>query len=206
MEEDEDDENFFESLQTLGWIRRGACLTEPLGRAIHEMILSQVRSSIQGEFEEDALFESVQAWKDAVVVSSVFDECCVVVACSRESCPVPKLILTYTHLLFLQEPWVRDFVGEEDFIKDNWAARLLYCTAECFCLVRMEELFDIIADHPDSQPAVLELRQVLEKTNMHLQLGETLQQSLKKRLIHPGANTSQIIDVYINTIKVCTCV
>ncbi len=37
---------------------------------------------------------------------------------------------------------------------------------------------------------------------MQLQLGETLQASLRTRLIHPGANTSQIIEVYINTIKV----
>lgn len=68
----------------------------------------------------------------------------------------------------------------------------------------MDKLFDIVVAYPDSQPAVAELRLVLQTTNMHSQLGETLQASLRKRLIHPGANTCQIIDVYINTIKVCT--
>ena len=94
-------------------------------------------------------------------------------------------------------------MGDDAFEQDDWEARLDVCTAECYCLVRMEELFDIIADYPDSHAAVAELRMVLlETTNMQLQLGETLQASLRTRLIHPGANTSQIIEVYINTIKV----
>ena len=49
---------------------------------------------------------------------------------------------------------------------------------------------------------MVELRDVLERTRMHGQLGKALRASLTRRLIHPGANTSQIIDVYINTIKV----
>ena len=71
MVEDDDAENFFSSLRTLGWIRRDGCLTEPLGQALHQAILAQVKRSIQGEFEEETLFDSVQAWKDAVVVSRV---------------------------------------------------------------------------------------------------------------------------------------
>ena len=94
-------------------------------------------------------------------------------------------------------------MGDDAFVQDDWEARLECCTAECYCLVRMTELFDIIADYPDSHAAVAELQMVLETTNMQLQLGETLQASLRTRLIHPGANTSQIIEVYINTIKVC---
>lgn len=96
-------------------------------------------------------------------------------------------------------------MGEEDYIQDDWNAKLDYCTAECYCFVRMTQLFDIIADYPDSQPAVLELCRVLRQTQLHSRLGQELQASLKKRLIHPGANTSQIIDVYINTIKVRLC-
>lgn len=64
---DENDASFFCSLRTLGWIRRGACLTQALGQAIHNEIHKHVSSTIKGEFEEE-LFESVQAWKDAIVV------------------------------------------------------------------------------------------------------------------------------------------
>lgn len=66
----------------------------------------------------------------------------------------------------------------------------------------MEEIFDLVAEYPDSHVAVLELRTVLERTKMHHTLGKALKKSLVRRLNHPGANTSQIIDVYINTIKV----
>jgi anaphase-promoting complex subunit 2 len=66
----------------------------------------------------------------------------------------------------------------------------------------MDEIFDVVADYPDSHVAVQELRIVLETTKMQNDLGRVLCQSLDKRLNHPGANTSQIIDVYIATIKV----
>jgi anaphase-promoting complex subunit 2 len=166
-DDDEDEINLFYSLQTLGWIRRDANLTEPLGQALHHTILTQVTKAIQGKFEQDTLFPSVSEWKDAVV-----------------------------------DPWVRDLVGPKAFEEEHWPYRLTFSVAECFCLVRMDELFDIIADYPDSHPSVVELRHTLTQTAMHAQLGQALQTSLVKRLMHPGANTSQIIDVYINTIKV----
>ena len=93
-------------------------------------------------------------------------------------------------------------MGQDAYIQENWEARLTSCLAHCFCWVRMDELFDIIADYPESHACVTELGRVLQRTGMHSQLGETLQKSLVKRLVHAGANTSQIIDVYINTIKV----
>jgi anaphase-promoting complex subunit 2 len=49
---------------------------------------------------------------------------------------------------------------------------------------------------------VIELKEVLEITKMHSDMARTLRTALIRRLNHPGANTSQIIDVYINLIKV----
>jgi anaphase-promoting complex subunit 2 len=48
----------------------------------------------------------------------------------------------------------------------------------------------------------MELRQALEVTQLHHKLAVELRQTLKKRLLHPGATTGQIIDIYISTIKV----
>ena len=70
QEENVTQDNFVESLKMLGWIRRGACLTEPLEQAIHECILSQVQQTIQGELEQEGLFDSVVEFKTAVVVST----------------------------------------------------------------------------------------------------------------------------------------
>lgn len=95
-------------------------------------------------------------------------------------------------------PWVRDLVGPTAFVEEHWPSRLTFSVAECFCLVRMDELFDIIADYPDSHPSVVELRQTLAQTAMHAQLGRALQKSLLvQRLMHPGANTFQINDMHI---------
>ena len=66
----------------------------------------------------------------------------------------------------------------------------------------MDEIFEIVADYPDSQPSVIELYRILDETKLQSQLAAALRTSLVQRLLHPGANTSQIIDVYINTIKV----
>ena len=99
-------------------------------------------------------------------------------------------------------PWLQDLVGPEFFEEDDWTLKTQFTCAECYCLVRNEEIFELVADYPDSHPAVMELKQVLEQTKMHSLLGEALKESLIRRLNHPGAGTNQIIDVYINTIKV----
>ena len=99
-------------------------------------------------------------------------------------------------------PWLESLVGSTAIKEDYWESRLDFSIAECYCLVRMDEVFDLVAEYPDSHVAVVELRNVLERTKMYPALGQALRQSLIRRLNHPGANTSQIIDVYINTIKV----
>jgi len=100
------------------------------------------------------------------------------------------------------EPWLKNLVGVQDFERNTWTLRLSLWVAECYCLCRKNEIFDMVADYPDSHTAVVELRRVLDDTRMHTQLGTVLRASLIRRLNHPGANTSQIIDVYIATIKV----
>ena len=86
-----------------------------------------------------------------------------------------------------------------------WNESLQQMIAQSYARVRMEELFDMVAEYPDSQPAVLELQTVLQQQptqQLYNELAKTLRTQLEKRLNHPGANTLQIIDVYISTIKV----
>jgi anaphase-promoting complex subunit 2 len=99
-------------------------------------------------------------------------------------------------------PWLTELVGEDAIEREGWQSRLEFAVAECFCLVRMQEIFELVAEYPDSHPAVIELKKVLEITRMHQDTARALKTALIRRLNHPGANTSQIIDVYINTIKV----
>jgi anaphase-promoting complex subunit 2 len=98
-------------------------------------------------------------------------------------------------------PWVRDVVGLDAYEADAWDSKLDFAVAECFATIRIGEIFDIVATFPDSLPAVHELRDALDRTRMHTKLATELRASLSRRLIHPGANTSQIISVYCNVIK-----
>ena len=92
--------------------------------------------------------------------------------------------------------WLRKILMEDD---DLASVMTVACS---FVKVRMGEIFDMVAEYPDSVVAIEELQRVLSITQMHGQVAEALRQTLIRRLNHPGANTLQIIDVYINTIKV----
>jgi hypothetical protein len=65
----ETEDGFFQSLQTLGWVKRDGILTRPLGEALHSTVFAKVKETIAGEFEETSLFSTINAWKDAVIVS-----------------------------------------------------------------------------------------------------------------------------------------
>jgi len=108
-------------------------------------------------------------------------------------------VLEYKNRVIL--PWLEKLVGPS-ILQDERCSRLDFAISECFCLCRMEEIFEIVAEYPDSFIAVVELKKVLEITGMHQAMARALKMALVKRLNHPGANTQQIIDVYINTIKV----
>ncbi|KAL3924108.1 MAG: hypothetical protein SGILL_001251 [Bacillariaceae sp.] len=106
----------------------------------------------------------------------------------------------YQHLVII--PWLEDLMGPEAVQNDNWRNRINFCVAECYCLVRAQEIFELVAEYPDSHSAVLELKKVLDITKMHQDIAKALKSALVRRLNHPGASTSQIIDMYINVIKV----
>ncbi|KAH9818926.1 hypothetical protein DFH28DRAFT_887898 [Melampsora americana] len=67
--------------------------------------------------------------------------------------------------------------------------------------LRISELFDIIVEFPDSLPALEDLRLCLSKTDQRSLLVRTLQKSNRMRLLHPGADTQDIITQYISLMK-----
>ena len=86
---------------------------------------------------------------------------------------------------------------------------------EIYVEIRSGQLFEIVADYPDSNPAVEELRIVISRmssssgagTSPHnrsntVSIGHNLRQALQNRLCHPGASTNQIIEMYVSMIGV----
>lgn len=79
-------------------------------------------------------------------------------------------------------------------IRDFIVNTFIYC--------RMSQLFDIIIDFPNSEPAVYDLHVcIISEPFYRKKFITTLKSSIEKRLLHPGVPTSDIIDAYITHIK-----
>ena len=80
--------------------------------------------------------------------------------------------------------------------------QLLVHLYDSFAALRIDEMFNIIVDFPESHPALLDLRECLAPSE---QRSHTLHRSLRlafeRRLLQPGANTSDILSQYINAIR-----
>ncbi len=100
--------------------------------------------------------------------------------------------------------WVR-FVYEESSVETNLSnleERLTHFLYETYANCRMEQMFDIIIEFPDSEPSLIDLRECLEKcANFRPNLIKSLKDSLETRLLHPGVSTSDILAAYISAIK-----
>ena len=87
----------------------------------------------------------------------------------------------------------------------QWGARLEYRLHECFFSLRCAEFFDVIRDFPESRPALIDVAACLRRTQggtqQHPLLVASLGAQLRARLLHPGAETAQVVDVYISTIR-----
>ncbi|KAL8292852.1 hypothetical protein RQP46_000546 [Phenoliferia psychrophenolica] len=80
-------------------------------------------------------------------------------------------------------------------------SRFEYHVNKVLCALRTTELFDMIVDFPSSLPALEDLKSCLYKTDQRTLLVSRLRDSMDRRLLHPGADTKDIITQYISTIK-----
>ncbi|KAG8536503.1 hypothetical protein GDO81_026218, partial [Engystomops pustulosus] len=83
----------------------------------------------------------------------------------------------------------------------RWRCHVQRFFYRLYASMRIDELFSIIRDFPDSKPAIEDLKFCLERTNQRQQLLSCLKMALETRLLHPGVNTSDIITLYISAIK-----
>lgn len=79
--------------------------------------------------------------------------------------------------------------------------KLSYFLYHSYTKLRIDQLFNIIIEYPDSQPAVDDIKICLGKTDLRPTLCQKLQSALETRLLHPGVNTPDILTAYISTIR-----
>lgn len=79
--------------------------------------------------------------------------------------------------------------------------RLSHFLFETYTKARIDQLYNIIIEFPDSQPAIIDLRDCLEKTDLRPFLTKTLKKVLETKLLHLGVNTTDILTAYIAAIR-----
>lgn len=72
---------------------------------------------------------------------------------------------------------------------EGFKGRLLHFMYETFAKTHIDQLFNIIIEFPESEPAILDLKVCLEKTDLRGTLVTSLKTALETRLLHPGFKT-----------------
>jgi anaphase-promoting complex subunit 2 len=101
-------------------------------------------------------------------------------------------------LQLILHDWLSSIYGE---VTEDHKLKILYNIYTQYGELRIEELFDIIVEFPDSKPSLLDLKECLLHTDLRQKLMSSLKDVYKQRLLHHGANTSDIITQYISSIR-----
>ncbi|XP_038623917.1 anaphase-promoting complex subunit 2 [Tachyglossus aculeatus] len=141
---------------------------------LHQMLEERMERCCRGEYETSFLNE-FQEWIEKVIgwLSQVF--------LPEGAGPVPA--------------------SEAGGSLRRWRCHVQRFFYRIYASLRIEELFSIIRDFPESKPAIEDLKYCLERTSQRQQLLSSLKTALETRLLHPGVNTSDIITLYISAIK-----
>ncbi|XP_060520265.1 anaphase-promoting complex subunit 2 [Cylas formicarius] len=67
--------------------------------------------------------------------------------------------------------------------------------------VRIDQLFNIIIEFPESLPALQDIRFCLPRTDLKSLLIKKLQKAMETRLLHPGVSTADVLTAYVATIR-----
>uniref|UniRef100_I3JSM4 Anaphase-promoting complex subunit 2 n=1 Tax=Oreochromis niloticus TaxID=8128 RepID=I3JSM4_ORENI len=169
-------------LQLLEWVSSEAVTT-----ILHKLIEMRMEQLCRGEYERSFLLE-FQEWLELVLgwLAKVFAS---EVDGDAASLPVAPGGLG-----------VQVVPGGGSVLK-QWRCHMHQFFCRIYVNMRIEELFSIIRDFPESKAAIEDLKFCLERTNQRQQLLTSLKSAFESRLLHPGVHTSDILTVYISAIK-----
>ncbi|XP_072225766.1 anaphase-promoting complex subunit 2 [Leuresthes tenuis] len=163
-------------LQLLEWVS-----SEAVTSILHKLIEQRMEQHCRGEYERSFLLE-FQEWLELVLgwLSKVF--------ASEVDGDAPVL------------GGASAPTGSGSVMK-QWRCHMHQFFCRIYVNMRIEELFSIIRDFPESKAAIVDLKFCLERTNQRQQLLTSLKSAFESRLLHPGVHTSDILTVYISAIK-----
>ncbi len=196
---------FASSVALLGWF---LLVEEPLSEILCRETEHYINRVCRGRFEEP-LLGRVREWLDsvalqwlaAVLLGCIVDDGDAQAAQGLEALDLDAAAEGADEVPVLGGAGAGPSLVHQREKFEQWRARLEFHAFETLCELRMGELFDIITEYPDSAAALGDLKDCLARTHQYRQLVLDLGAVFLQRLLHPGANTSTILDVYISTIK-----
>ncbi|XP_060697247.1 anaphase-promoting complex subunit 2 isoform X1 [Hemiscyllium ocellatum] len=142
---------------------------------LHKMIEEHVGRLCRGEYENSFLSQ-LEEWLESKVIC-------------------------WLSMVFLQKTSTKLSSPQTSSTLQRWRIHLQFFLYQVYANMRIEELFSIIRDFPESKAALQDLKVCLERTNQRQQLLSSLKAALETRLLHPGVNTADVITLYISAIK-----
>ncbi|KAF7665690.1 hypothetical protein LDENG_00134030 [Lucifuga dentata] len=176
-------------LQLLEWVS-----SEAITSILHKLIEQRMEQHCRGEYERSFLLdfqkwlELVLGWLSRVFVSEV-----------DGNVPLPAPSAPFAPST-PSAPSSQALQPVNSTLK-QWRCHMHQFFCRIYVNMRIEELFSIIRDFPESKAAIEDLKFCLERTNQRQQLLTSLKSAFESRLLHPGVHTSDILTVYISAIK-----
>ncbi|XP_023256898.1 anaphase-promoting complex subunit 2 [Seriola lalandi dorsalis] len=176
-------------LQLLEWVS-----SEAVTSILHKLIEQRMEQHCRGEYECSFLLE-FQEWLELVLgwLSKVFAS----EADTEGPVPAPSIPSVPSTP---SAPSIQAGQPTSPILK-QWRCHMHQFFCRIYVNMRIEELFSIIRDFPESKAAIEDLKFCLERTNQRQQLLTSLKSAFESRLLHPGVHTSDILTVYISAIK-----
>ncbi|EFA00073.1 anaphase-promoting complex subunit 2 [Tribolium castaneum] len=99
--------------------------------------------------------------------------------------------------------WLKKIYFHNSAVKamDEFDKKLINYLYNTYTKIRIDQLFNIIIEYPDSLPALDDLRLCLPKTDLKPHLTRSLQKAIETRLLHPGVSTFDVLTAYVATIR-----
>ncbi|KAJ8945964.1 hypothetical protein NQ318_016792 [Aromia moschata] len=88
-----------------------------------------------------------------------------------------------------------------EFLVDMFDKKLVNYLYNSYTKIRIDQLFNIIIEYPESLPALEDLRVCLPRTDLKPLLTKKLQKAMETRLLHPGVSTPDVLTAYIAAIR-----
>ncbi|CAG9840451.1 unnamed protein product [Diabrotica balteata] len=84
---------------------------------------------------------------------------------------------------------------------ETFEKKLINFLYTIYTKMRIDQLFNIIIEYPESLPALEDLRICLPRTDLKPMLTKKLQKAMETRLLHPGVSTPDVLTAYVAAIR-----